>query len=146
VVDAAKAATCTETGLTEGKHCSVCNTVIVAQETVPALGHQWIAATCKAPKTCEVCGVTEGEAAAHTYGDWETVKEATETEAGERKKTCTVCGDTVTEVIPMLTPSVTPEPEGLPLGVIIAIAVAAAVVLGGGAFLLVFYLKKKKML
>ncbi len=32
-------ATCTETGLTEGKKCSVCGEVLVAQEEVPALGH-----------------------------------------------------------------------------------------------------------
>ena len=38
-VDAAVAATCTETGLTEGKHCSVCGEVIVAQQTIPASGH-----------------------------------------------------------------------------------------------------------
>ena len=31
--------TCTETGLTEGKHCSVCNTVLVTQDVVPAKGH-----------------------------------------------------------------------------------------------------------
>ena len=41
VTDAAKAPTCTETGLTEGSHCSVCNEVFKAQETVPATGHSW---------------------------------------------------------------------------------------------------------
>ena len=41
VKDAAVAPTCTEEGLTEGSHCSVCGAVIVAQETVPATGHDW---------------------------------------------------------------------------------------------------------
>ncbi len=41
VVDAAVAPTCTATGLTEGKHCSVCNTVLVAQNVVPANGHSY---------------------------------------------------------------------------------------------------------
>ena len=40
VIDKAVAATCTKTGLTEGKHCSVCGTVIVAQQTVAAKGHK----------------------------------------------------------------------------------------------------------
>lgn len=39
VVVAGKEATCTETGLTEGKKCSVCGKVIVAQEIIPAKGH-----------------------------------------------------------------------------------------------------------
>ena len=39
VTDAAVAPTCTETGLTEGKHCSVCKAVLKAQEIVGALGH-----------------------------------------------------------------------------------------------------------
>ena len=40
VVDGAVAPTCTTTGLTEGKHCSVCNGVIIAQDVIPALGHR----------------------------------------------------------------------------------------------------------
>jgi len=38
VIDAAKAPTCTETGLTEGSHCSRCDYEI-RQQTVEALGH-----------------------------------------------------------------------------------------------------------
>lgn len=37
VIDNAVEPTYESTGLTEGKHCSVCNTVIVAQQTIPAL-------------------------------------------------------------------------------------------------------------
>jgi hypothetical protein len=40
VADAAVAATATESGLTEGSHCSVCGKIIVAQEVIPALGGQ----------------------------------------------------------------------------------------------------------
>lgn len=45
VVDPAVAPTYDDTGLTEGSHCSVCNTVIKAQEIVPALGHKCAALT-----------------------------------------------------------------------------------------------------
>ena len=41
VVDAAVKATCVATGLTEGKHCSVCSEVLVAQTEVAALGHDY---------------------------------------------------------------------------------------------------------
>ena len=46
VVDQAKEATCTEDGLTEGKHCSVCKEVIKKQEVIPALGHDFKAGVC----------------------------------------------------------------------------------------------------
>ena len=42
----AVAATCTETGLTEGKKCSVCGEITVAQEVVDALGHDFAEGTC----------------------------------------------------------------------------------------------------
>ncbi len=41
VTDPAVSPTCTETGLTEGSHCSVCGLVITAQEVVSAFGHNW---------------------------------------------------------------------------------------------------------
>ena len=39
VIDKAKAATCTETGLTEGSHCSECNAVLVEQKEVGKIEH-----------------------------------------------------------------------------------------------------------
>ena len=76
VTDAAVAATCTTTGLTEGSHCSACNEVIIAQQTIAALGHDW-------------------------SGEWKVVKEATVTEAGKRETYCTRgCGQKKVEVIP----------------------------------------------
>ena len=41
VTDPAVAATCTESGLTEGSHCSVCGEVLTAQNPVAATGHKW---------------------------------------------------------------------------------------------------------
>ena len=61
VVDNAVSATCTETGLTEGKHCSICNTVIVKQKTVDKLPHNYSKKyISENPShilfTCEKCG------------------------------------------------------------------------------------------
>ena len=60
VTDEAVAPTCTETGLTEGKHCSVCSEVIIAQTTVDALGHTEVTDEAVAP-TCTETGLTEGK-------------------------------------------------------------------------------------
>jgi len=67
VIDAAVAPTCTETGLTEGKHCSVCDTVLLAQETVAALGHTpGAVATCTTNQICTVCEAELVAALGHT--------------------------------------------------------------------------------
>ena len=57
VTDPAVPATCTETGLTEGSHCSRCNTILTVQETVPALGHDWGAYIETTPATCTETGI-----------------------------------------------------------------------------------------
>ena len=64
VVDKAVAATCTADGYTEGKHCSVCNAVIKAQEKIAATGHKYIETVVEPSYSnrgytlyeCSVCG------------------------------------------------------------------------------------------
>lgn len=73
VIDEAIEPTCTTKGKTEGKHCSVCGEVLIAQEEIPALGHDW--------------------------NDWIIFKEATETEDGSKFRTCKRCGKTQYAVI-----------------------------------------------
>ena len=106
VIDAGKTPTCTETGLTEGKHCSVCNTVLVAQEVVPAKGHtevvdKAVAATCTETgltegKHCSVCNeVLDAQETVAALGHDEVIDaavDATCTEAGKTEgKHCKRC-------------------------------------------------------
>lgn len=79
VVDAAVTATCERPGLTEGKHCSKCNTVIIEQAVVPQKPH--------------------------TYGAWKVLVQPTETKEGLKHKACTVCALGVTETIPSINDS-----------------------------------------
>ena len=60
VTVAGKAATCTETGLTDGVKCSVCDAIITAQTTVDALGHD-IVIDAAVEATCTNTGLTEGQ-------------------------------------------------------------------------------------
>ena len=56
VHDNATEPTCTETGLTEGVHCSNCGRVFVAQEEIPATGHSY--STAVTAPTCTEVGFT----------------------------------------------------------------------------------------
>ena len=69
----AKAATCEQEGLTEGKKCGLCNTVFVEQENLPKLD----------------C----------TPGDWIIDKEVTPTRDGLKHTECTMCGKLIKEEI-----------------------------------------------
>lgn len=90
--------TCTKKGYTLST-CEVCGYKQQSNIT-PALGHSWKDATCTKPKTCNVCGETEGEALGHTWED------ATCT----TPKTCSVCGATEGEALGHTEVSIPPVP------------------------------------
>ena len=76
VIDAAVEPTCTETGLTEGKHCSVCNDVQICQQVIPITEHSFT----------------------QTIADLKyLMSDATCTEAASYYKSC-VCGEKGTEI------------------------------------------------
>ena len=94
--------TCTEEGWVKygctyesDRHATAPEHIDEWTETIPALGHDW-KDNGDANHICDRDHVT----AAHTYGEWTTVKEATCTTAGEEKHTCTECGHEETQEIP----------------------------------------------
>ena len=108
-----KAATCTETGLTDGKKCSVCGEILIKQTVIGTVPHTEAvipgkAATCTETgltdgKKCSVCGEilvkqTVIGASGHDYAETVT-KKATCTENGEKTFKCSHCGDSYTETV-----------------------------------------------
>ncbi len=74
VTDFGVAPGCESEGLTEGSHCATCGEVIVAQEVIPALGHETKTFTRVSNPTC--------------------------TQTGLETSVCTRCGETIERVIP----------------------------------------------
>jgi len=63
--------------------CSKCEDRV--EQILDATGHYWTGATCTAPKTCKICGITQGEPLGHSYAPATCIAPAT----------CTVCEHTI---------------------------------------------------
>lgn len=117
--------TCTTDGTKEYWTCNTCHKVFsdeggTKETTVEKMkipqGHEiGNEPTSTTPATCEdnekkyyqcikchqsVCMEQSGTKLGHQFGEWEVVKAATATEAGEKKRTCTRCNHTETATIP----------------------------------------------
>ena len=104
-------ATCTESGLTDGIKCYVCNGILTEQSKIPANGHAYnsvlTSPTCTdegyTTYTCVACDDTYVADKVSANGhDWQ---DATT----EDPKTCKDCGKTEGEKLPEIIPDTTPE-------------------------------------
>ena len=80
----ANAETCTENGNNKYYKCSVCNKYFSGEDTKTEIAkNSWVIV-----------------ASGHSWSAWKETKTATTTQNGEKKRTCSKCGKTETEVIP----------------------------------------------
>ena len=99
-----KTATCTETGLTEGLRCSVCEAVLKEQEVIPALGHQpdesnWKTNVSRHWRSCRRSGcVEELNAGEHVYTDWLLVEAGGCSLQDYHVRACRTCGHCETDL------------------------------------------------
>ncbi len=98
-------ADCTLEGVSEGKKCTTCGEILVAQTVIPALGHDLkidaeksVAATCtekgKNYLKCSRCDYKEEPEVAplgHTWSEWEEITKPTCDAQGSKKRTCATC-------------------------------------------------------
>ncbi len=131
--------TCTEPGsvIKFAAVCEECGAKINEDEedeveSIPPKGHTWgnfaedaerVEPTCGKEGSvtgnveCTVCQHKENRTipipatGKHEYGDWETVKPPTETEAGSKKRVCKVCGYEDVEAIPATGSSQPEDPD-----------------------------------
>ena len=123
------------------KICTVCNAVVETISDTSGAEHSWNdyytvdkKATCAAEGSksihCANCAVTKDSqpipaTGEHSWGEWKTVKKADYQTEGLEERTCSVCGATESEILPLVPnypnpkpndpePSVTPEPEKTP--------------------------------
>ena len=106
----AVAATCQTSGLTEGRSCLICNTVIVKQQVIPqsqCTPGNWIVekeATCASNgsryKVCTSCGkVLTSETTSksgHVFNSWTENSSVGCLNGGSQTRTCNICGYTET--------------------------------------------------
>lgn len=102
-------ATCKDAGYTGDTCCVDCGECLLAGEEIPVND-------------------------AHSYGDWVTTKEPTEEETGLKEKTCSICGDVVSEELAKLEKDPGSNPgtgdvEYIAIAAVVMVAAIAALVL-----------------
>ena len=101
-VDTSSTKTVSLTTVSGGYRAMVNSIIFVIAAGNADCQHQWNNANCTTPKTCSLCGATDGEALGHTYGEAVETVAPDCTNAGEKQSTCTACGDVKTEAIQAL--------------------------------------------